>query len=232
MRFPNAYEGVKKIRTANILSIIVVLISFVAALMIGVAAASAAGGSVNGALGSVAFAGTLGLAAGVLAIIAFIMQIIGINKAKIDDAEFSKAMTFLIIGIVASVISSVVSNAIVKAVFSLASSACSVYVTFCIIAGVASLAVQAGDSAFAATANSAKNTILILLVAEFLLSFVSGLLTGTITIILSVCSLIAGIVGLVMYLKVLKGAEEMLRKAIVAPTPTAEGSDGSDPYGF
>ena len=231
MRFPNAYEGVKKIRTATILSIVAIILTFLTVLLAGIALASAAGGSSGGALGGAALAGLVGIGAGVVAIIGFIMQIIGINKAKIDEAEFSKAMTFLIIAIVASVISSVVSNAIVKAVFSLASSACSAYVTVCIIAGIASLSVQAGDSVFASTATSSKNTIIILYAAEIVLNFVAGLLTGTASTLITLVGSVAGIVALVMFLKILTGAEEMLRKAIIEPTPAADG-ENSNPYGF
>ena len=60
-------------------------------------------GMQSGGLGGMAVAGVLIIAMSVLFIIGFIMNIVGINRAKIDEDEFTKALLFVILGIAASV---------------------------------------------------------------------------------------------------------------------------------
>ena len=117
MKFPNAANGVKKIFTAEILSLISSVCVFVTIVLMLAALASTAGavsdgsdGAAVGALASGAGTVVFGIATVVLAIIAFILNIVGITKASKDEESFKMALYALIGGIILSVIGSAFTN--------------------------------------------------------------------------------------------------------------------------
>ena len=99
MRFPNALEGVKKIYKAEVIGLIGALFGFVAAIL---ALAGVSAG--EDGLGLVAVGGILIIAMAVLLVISFIMNLVGLNKAKPDEENFKNALTMVIIGIIAGIL--------------------------------------------------------------------------------------------------------------------------------
>ena len=97
MQFPNALQGVKKIYKAEILSLIAAACIIIAGLLAIVAAAGES-------LGVVVIAGIFGVASAVLLIIAFIMNIVGVKRASLDEPAFKTAFYVLIIGIIAGIV--------------------------------------------------------------------------------------------------------------------------------
>ena len=95
MQFPNALEGVKKIYKAEIIALFGAIVGFVAAVL-GLV------GAQSGSVGGLAGAGILIIAMSVLFIIAFIMNIVGLNKARPDEENFKNALYMVFAGIVLS----------------------------------------------------------------------------------------------------------------------------------
>lgn len=94
MRFPNAYTGVKKVFTAQILSLISTVFFFAEA-----AIALFITEEISLDENETAFFVILAMTVTgtVLAIISFVVQLVGLNQARRDERLFKKAMYFVII---------------------------------------------------------------------------------------------------------------------------------------
>lgn len=212
MRFPNAFAGVKKIRTAEILSLIAAIALVVVAILSIIGISSAAADSVGGALASLAGVGVLSIGAAVLGIIAFIMNLVGISAASKDEPQFKNAMIAVIVSIVASVVAQLVGTGILKSIVTLVSEIGELCATIFIIQGITSLAAQMDDEAVKARAA----TILKMIVCVYVLILIADI----IVLIIPAGTLVAGIVGLIaavlsmiqyfFYLGLLKKAVTML----------------------
>ena len=217
MRFPNAFEGVKKIFTAEILSLIARVCVLVAAIG-GLAAvgAVAVADSVDGdsvitvGLAGAGLAGIFGVAAGVIAIIAFILQIVGINKAKADEPAFKTAMIFILVAIAASGVGSIFSgNETLQSIAQIVTDVAGLCVTLYIIQGIKSLADRLNNGAV-----SAKGNQIFLLIAVMygvvLLANLIGLFAPMISGVLAIVAAVVGIVQYFFFLSYLSQAKKML----------------------
>ena len=114
MKFPNAYNGVKKIFTAEILSLIGTISLIIAAILVLATGAmvetGAADAAVNETMGMAAGFAIFGLVGSILMLVAFIMNLVGILSARKDEGLFNTALAFTIIGIVAAVLTSLFSK--------------------------------------------------------------------------------------------------------------------------
>ena len=110
MTFPNAYHGVKKIFTAEILSIIAAFLALVTAVVAIVAAVSMAAGEEDAA--AAAGLGTVGLiiASGVLYIISYIMNLVGLHQAGKDEANFKTAFIIMIFTLILTVVTVIINT--------------------------------------------------------------------------------------------------------------------------
>ena len=217
MRFPNAFEGVKKIFTAEILSLIARVCVLVAAIG-GLAAvgAVAVADSVDGdsvitvGLAGAGLAGIFGVAAGVIAIIAFILQIVGINKAKADEPAFKTAMIFILVAIAASGVGSIFSgNETLQSIAQIVTDVAGLCVTLYIIQGIKRLADRLNNGAV-----SAKGNQIFLLIAVMygvvLLANLIGLFAPMISGVLAIVAAVVGIVQYFFFLSYLSQAKKML----------------------
>ena len=216
MRYPNAFAGVKKIFTAEILSIISAVAVLVAALFGFTSVGAAVDGSATGAFASLGGAAIFTLGAGIVAIIAFILNIVGINSAAKDEPTFKKALIAVLVGIIASVLSSVLSSQkTISSILSRASGCASVIVTIFVIMGIQALAKNLGNEEMI----KKGNTTIKLVLCSYLISTVLGLIADiaqgpaglTVTlVILAIVSAVFSIIEYVFYLRYLSAAKMML----------------------
>ena len=103
MKFTNAYQGVKKIFAAEILSLICSICATVTLALPVVGVIAAANNSQGGTVASLGGFAVLAIASMVLAIIAFIFKLIGVNKASKDEPSFKIALYLILAGIAVSV---------------------------------------------------------------------------------------------------------------------------------
>ena len=215
MRFPNALEGVKKIYKAEIIGLIGVIIGFVAAILALGGAVTASAGE-GGGIGAVAIGGILLIAMAVLLIIAFIMNIIGLNKAKIDEENFKHALTMVIVGIVASVVlGATKEGTLLNSVGDNLSKICSLFVNYYVCTALISLAEKLGDAAVAQKAAKVRSLLMGVWLVSVVLNVLSDILqkNATLAIIAGVIALVAIIVEIVayiLYLGLLKRSSAML----------------------
>ena len=215
MKFPSAFDGVKKIYTAEILSLIVSVLVGLAAILGLAGAVAAEAGSDGGALASFGGLAVLGLAASVLGIISFIMKLVGINRAKLDEGEFQKAFLYVILGIVLSFVSGFFNKKpLIASIVDIVSSVLKLLVTLYIISGIINLANRLNDRGMA---ESGRNTLKLYLCAAVLAIIVD--LVSTITLgkglqeiynILGIVAAVLSIVSYIVYLRYLSKAKYML----------------------
>lgn len=214
MKFPNAFNGSKKILLAEILALIAAVLVMIAGITLGGTIANAVETSngdavIGGAIG----AGALILVGGIAAIVAFVVEIIGINACAKDDPSFKTALYAILAGIVASVISSATSKgdqiSVVSEIFSVISSIASLAATVLVIKGFITLANRLDRSDVAASGN----TTLYICVAASAVSIIAsiiGVAAKSTAIPMAIISGVASIASLVIFILFLNKSKEML----------------------
>jgi hypothetical protein len=217
--YPNAYDGIKKIYSGEILSLIAILVGGVSAIVTAITSGIIESG-VEDVANSIAFLGgsAVLIIAGVITIISFFLNIIGISKASKDEPNFKKASTWLIISLLASAGTSFFKNnelltTGIQTIYQIAE----VLVTIYVLAGIIALAEKMGREDVKKKAVSSRTMILIIYVIVLVLTVFSGFAnagdtTTIITGVLGIAALIAMIAAYILYLKALSGAKKMLAK--------------------
>lgn len=215
MKYPNAHDGVKKIFVAEILSLIG---SFLSAIVLGFSLLGIIAIEENSDTGAVAAFGGIalfGLAAAVILIIAFIMQIIGVNRAAIDEPAFKTALYLIIAGIVISLLSSFFgNNATVQAIFSIISDVIQLAITIFIIQGIRNLAVKLNNPDMDAKGNNIFKIIcavyILIFIARIITLIFNGTASKTIAGVFTIIAAVLTILQYVFYLLYLRKARFML----------------------
>ena len=220
MKFPNAFSGVKKIFTAEILSLLGGLATLLAGIFTvtavgtGVAAAaSESDGLASTAGASLIGAGAFILAAGVLYLISFILQLIGLSNASKDESAFKTAMIFVFVGIACSLVASFTQSngeaTALSSIFSSLQQVSSLCVTIFTIQGIRNLADKLNNgemSAKGATIFKIITVIYLLIIVAGIIAIFSLAIAGILTIVASVLSVIQYII----FLSYLAKAKKML----------------------
>ena len=219
MLFPNAHNGVKKIYTAEILSLIGNI------LLIGAAIFGIATGSFADTARAEAEAGTmaglalgfifLGLAGAVLTLIAFILNLVGITSAMKDEASFKTALIFTIIGIAAAVLSSIFStNETVKNFVQILVNISELFVSLFVVQGIMNLATKLKDSNMVERGNKARWWLVITFCIPSVVKLVSGIFAlqdnDIVASTLSLVSAVLIVAAYFIYLSYLARAKKML----------------------
>ena len=211
MRFPNALEGVKKIYKAEIIGLIGALIGFVAAIL---ALAGASAG--EDGLGLVAVGGILIIAMAVLLVISFIMNLVGLNKAKPDEENFKNALTMVIIGIIAGILlGATKEGTLLNSIGDNLSQVCRLLANYFVCNALMNLAEQLGDEAMAKKAGTIQSMLLGVWLAAVVLNVLGDILqkNATLSTIAAVIGLVAAVVEIVayiLYIGLLKRSRGML----------------------
>ena len=207
MQFPNALEGVKKIYKAEIIALIGAIVGFVAAVL-GLV------GAQSGSLGGLAGAGILIIAMSVLFIIAFIMNIVGLNKAKPDEENFKNALYMVFAGIVLSiVVGATKDGTLIHTLGESLSNICNLLVNYLVATALLNLANRLGDAAVAQKAKTVRTLLTIVWIIALVLQVIGNTFTakaGTIAFILVLIASVIEIIAYIIYLVLLSKARRML----------------------
>ena len=220
MEFSNALNGIKKLRTAEILSLIVALLGAVGGgLVLGaVKSASSVENAVNAGGSAIIGGGLIAVIAGILAIVAFILQLVGLNAAGKDETRFRQGFIIAIVGIVVSLLQTVFAkNALLSGVFEVISSVISPVITYLCIDGIINIAKKLGNDEMAERGTKLFKIIIaiyaIVIVIKLLETiFSSGVVVKAISGVFAIIAGILSIVALVTYLKYLGRAVKMLER--------------------
>ena len=215
--FPNAYNGVKKIYTAEILSLIGTICLLIAAILVlvGIAASTVSDGT---AVAGVVGGGFLGIAASVLMFISFIMNLVGLSNAAKDETAFKNALIVSVVGIVASVaMGAIPSGSLVADLCETVTQICQLLVTLLVCNGIINLAQRMGEPAMVEKGNTARKMLMAMWIVAIVVDIVSTLIDrggtpSTISSILSIIALVVSIVSYIFYLRLLSSSRTMLAK--------------------
>lgn len=159
MQFPYAHKGVKKIFTAEILNIIVVIFLICSAVVALVSAAMPE--SSDEGLAAAALVTLLSLISTLaLAAVAFIIYLVGIIQAKRDERYFYNALVFVILPLIASIFAAIFSqNKYVQDISDMVRNISEVIAMVMIISGIRELAAKLDRNDMVNSANIAFRII-------------------------------------------------------------------------
>lgn len=215
MRFPNAFDGVSKIRTSQILAVVATALLFISAILGLAMIPLSSGGPGNALYALLAAFGFVAMAAGIISIIALIINIIGINRASKDEPIFKTALIAVVVNILLSCIGSAAgeNGSTLSDLMSILSSVAQVITCILIIRGIISLADQLGDGEMVERGNTTRNLVLCLFAVSLVLKAVSDFFirgSGTASSILTLVAAILSLVQFIVYLSYLTRAKNML----------------------
>ena len=211
MRYPLAFGGVKKLFTSEILTLIAAVCTLVGAVAAVLTLSALQNASEGGVRGGAFVTLLLGVGAAVLLLIAYIMKLIGLKKAAMDEAKFKQAFILAIIALILSAAASIlnslnIGNGIVDNIVRVFAIVADIFITIYVIQGIQNLAFKLDDQ----EVNATGSKLLIIIVVFYILALIATLIpiffgandataviTGIIEIIGSVLNLIAAIVFIV-----------------------------------
>lgn len=214
MRFPNALEGVKKIYKAEIIALVAAVVGVVASI---IALAGLSSGTTGGAVGA-AGAGVLLIAVAVLLIIAFIMNIVGLNKAKPDEENFKYALYCVFVGIIASIVlGAAKEGSFLKELGDTASKICSFLTTYYVCTALISLAEKLENREMAEGGQKARKLLMTVWVISIVISVlgiifnaIGGTAIAVVAVVLALVASVIEIIAYILYLKLLSKSRAML----------------------
>ena len=215
MKFTNAYQGVKKIFAAEILSLICSICATVTLALPVVGVIAAANNSQGGTVASLGGSAVLAIASMVLAIIAFIFKLIGVNKASKDEPLFKIALYLILAGIAVSVAGGIFnSNATASSIFSALGEVVNLGVTIFIIQGIKNLAAKLGDEKMVKKGDTIFKYIIAIYVLVIIAQIVAMILQNSaalvVALVIIVITGILEIIQYILYLSYLSKAKKML----------------------
>lgn len=203
MRFPNALEGMKKIRTSTILS-----------LCLAVLAALIFFCSMTQSEDVLPLLLIIVLAALVLSITGIILELVGVSRAARDMDSFSSARTALIVGLVISVASGFFSqDSVLRSVMSLLNSVCSIFATMLILQATVDLAKVSQRPDVAERGQSMLRVVIGLMVAGLVLAVVQLIVPSSaqaLNLVLSLAGLALSLLQAFLLLRYYREVIEML----------------------
>lgn len=223
MKFENAYHGVKKIFTAELL----MLIGAACLLMTGVVAAITLASAVTQGDAGTAAAGISGLvflaAAGILPIIGFFINLAGLRQAAKDEDSFRTAFWISILAIVLSIVSVVISlltagTGIVDDIAGILMTVCEIIIFVFVIRGIMNLAQKLENEEVRSMGERILVGELILycmsLIAKLISTFFQSSATASaVSGYLSIGTGILAIITYIVYLVYLAKAKTMLNQS-------------------
>ena len=209
MTYPNAFKGVKKIFTAEILTIISTILLLIAAAL-AVGAANVADTADETALAMIGVLAIFGIAGTIIALIAFFINLSGLKAGAQDEPKFKTALIFVIVGIVATLISGFFEG-VVSDIFSYINSIASVLITYFVISAIMSLAGQLGNEEMVQKGKTAITFVVAAFAVSLIVSIISLFLNNdTVVGVLGVIALILSLVQYIIYLVYLAKSKKML----------------------
>ncbi len=222
MKFPNAAKGVRKIFSAEILSLIAALATGVAGILAVVSYSSYLDDN------DVVFAATsipmiiLGIAAGVLIVVSAIMGIIGYSQASKDDDYFKKALYCIIIGFILSFAANILVNQTgflgwLCTVFNVLSEVSHLAVVIFSVMGIMNMSANCHEPDMVR-----KGALIIRLISMVYTLYIIDLFVirvfrdndfnRVLVIALSIASMVLSVAQYILYLNYLHSAKKMLNK--------------------
>ena len=208
--FKNAYSGIKKIYSGEVLGLIGAILALIAAVL---SVLNLSSGAKEGLLITL---GLLIIFDGIILIVAFFLNIIGVIRASMDESAFKNALYALLAGIAASILVSAFSNnQLISGIGNTINNFANMLSSYFICTGIINLADKLNDSATSARGEKVRSLLLGLWMLSAILSIAVALMkenTSMVTFmaVVAIISGIASIVAYFLYIGLLGKARKML----------------------
>ena len=209
MKFPNAFAGVKKLYTSEILALIALIFALITAIAgfftIGVIDAGVEE-AVNAGLG---VTGVFTILTAILSLICFILNLVGLGQAGKDEPAFKYALYVSLLGIVVSVAAGLVPEGFGKEILSVINEIVLLLVPVLSIAGIMSLSKQYMNSDM----ENRGNSLLKLMSASIIIAGVADIIYRFFAngaIVLGIIAIVIDLAASLIYLGYLNRARKML----------------------
>ena len=215
MKFPNAANGVKKLFTAQVLSLIAAIATIIGLALLIITAASAEanveGGAIAAGLGTIVLMG----AASVLILIAAIMSLVGLIQSAKDEGAFKTALFAIGISLVAAIVAAIFSsNGIVQSVCQIVQNVMSIAVTIFVITGVTNLADKLNNAEVSQKGRNLLKIIVCIYVLALIATIISLIFGGAFfSVTAAILALVAAVLDVIayfLYLSLLNKGKKML----------------------
>ena len=221
MTYPNAYSGVKKVFTAQIIMLISVILAFISAIISSGfipndSSVEAAGQSM------LAIIGTIALIVGVVSIIAFIINLVGLSQAGEDESNFKTAFILTLLALVFSIIQSVLSNNVrteAGGICGVVGEILQFLVILYVILGIISLGSKLNNEKLMKRGRSLLTLIAIFLIIGIVINVITSFVlvnpSENTLVILGVVAIIGGllrVIAYIVYLTLLAKATKALKE--------------------
>lgn len=219
-----ASAGLKKIRTAQILHVIAVILAAVGAIVL-LSGTVIAGGSVMdnnetlalGALGAVGIGGLMAIAGLIVALVSFVMEIFGMRKAGPAHPHYKTALYMVLVNIALGFVAILVKDSIIFSGILQAISPIAVFLTVYFVLSATIALLREKDDADAAAKGATVRTMYLVCTA---ISVVGNLIIacpaltaiGSVASAVTMISSIVQIVALFMYIGFLGRSVQTLSK--------------------
>ena len=225
MKYPNAFHGVKKIFTAQLLQLIG-MVCLLAAAVLGVTAVAAGlvAGSEGGVIAAGAGTAVFAIAGVVLPLIGYIMNLVGLSQAAKDEECFRIAFWCAIFILVITIVNTICTvfnwYSSMDNVSRTVGNVMEIIIIVYVVAGISNLAGQLGRPEMI----DLGTRIMILIIVMNGLAIIADLIplifgfnetTGSIASVMMIIAAICGIVEYIAYLVYLGRAKSMLEAATV-----------------
>ena len=214
MKFPNAYNGVKKIYLAEVLLILAAILGIATIVVLAVNNVNIEAEELNleGTPATLTLVFSIGAA--LIALIAFLLNLFGVISARKDDDNFKMAMFFTFIGIVCSIISAAFNNNEgLKGWMEVGNNLSSLFASYFVLGGIASLAGKYPDNMTMNLALKARTKVMSAFSTTVILRLIVNVFNiqnETILHVLSVIILLAQVVSYLLYMATLAKGKKML----------------------
>ena len=219
MKFPNAFNGVKRLFTAEILEIIAIVVGAIAAIA-GVFAYGADQTGHQDVAGNAALVAVIvGVVAGIVLLAAAIISFLGLNDAAKDEPEFKNAVTAVIVSFALAIVGSILPESAkgISSILDSASTVISVYVTYTVIKGISNLSSKLNNRDMVERGVRLVKYIIIAAVLGIVAELVQSLWIkdpkANLNVILSIAVMAFGLFRGIAYIVYLSKAKKMLQNA-------------------
>ena len=222
MSYENAKKGIGQIFTAEILQLLSAIFSIIGIIISVVGTASLIAGGLEGAdvaMGAGLAGGVVGVimtvVGGIVAFIGFILYIVGVVNTSKDEDNFKKALLFLILGLVCTLIASfttTVAGGVLALILKVLGMLFDLISTILVINGISVLANKVGNAAVEKKGQFTLKLITVIIILSIVISLITlipAVAAGVIAGILSIVATVLSIIKYFVYLGLLANAKNM-----------------------
>lgn len=216
MKLPNAAKGISKIFTAEILSIIGVIVIGISSIVIILSAGNIDyKTALESPTGGVLIGLVIAIIAGITVLASAILSIVGIFQAGKDERSFKIALYLMIADVVLTIVIGIIANAMgIKDLGSSISSVIELFVTIYVIKGIVGLANTLNNPEIANKGTSYIKSLVAVFIAEIITRFTSTFtqnqIAQNISLTLTIIIVIISLAKYFIYLSLLSKTKKML----------------------